>query len=354
MGTSATQALEVVFSGIRKFIESSQWFRQFNPHILKGKIRFTDNDILLMSGNSKSTTPLGFNVYCAVLDEAAFYIDNDNKQVAEEIYNSLNKRITSRFNNEGLMVMITSPNYEGDFSMRKLEIARKYPNLIYAKQLPIWKCKPKEQLDTTNSFYFDKNLRLVVDSFDGSKTVCKISDPFDVTKDIWEIPGDYKSHFLVDPEKAMRDYVAIPSLTITAFLPHTQFTKDIFTEEESPVTSTGDYKFDKIPQRVNNYIHIDLALNRNGKGDKAGFAMAHCDGYYENEDTGDRQKIVKVDLAEQIKAGPTGEIEFEDIRKKIYALKRMGFNIVKVTLDQFQSTDTIQILKAKGITAEYL
>lgn len=97
MGTSATQALEVVFTGIKSFIESSPFFIQFEPSIKSASITFDAQKITLVSGNSKATTPLGFNVFYAILDEAAFYMDNDNKSVAEEIYQSLQRRIVSRF-----------------------------------------------------------------------------------------------------------------------------------------------------------------------------------------------------------------------------------------------------------------
>ena len=97
MGTSATQALEVVFSGIKYFVEKSPFFQSFTPRILVGSIRFDAKKVLMMSGNSKSTTPLGFNVFFATLDEAAFYLDNDDKSVAQEIYESLQRRIVSRF-----------------------------------------------------------------------------------------------------------------------------------------------------------------------------------------------------------------------------------------------------------------
>jgi len=58
MGINATQALEVVFTGIKSFIESAPFFQQFMPNIQSGSIRFTKQKILLVSGNSRATTPL--------------------------------------------------------------------------------------------------------------------------------------------------------------------------------------------------------------------------------------------------------------------------------------------------------
>jgi len=335
MGTTATQALEVGFAGVRSNIERSPWFQRFSPHILASNIRFLEHQILLVAGNSKATTPLGYNVFNATLDEAAFYLDNDKKQVAGEIYNSLQKRITSRFPGEGLLVMISSPQYVGDFVMQKLEEARKMPDLIYSAQMPTWKLKPVTP--DLEYFYFNarKGEMLDVEPTHLGK-VSKITEVFDQQKEVWEIPTHYQKAFIQDPDKAMRDFAAVPSKAVQAFMPHYEMIKTMFTEEESPAQASGKYTFPEAPLRANYYIHIDLALNKKGSGDHAGLAMCHFGGWEENEITGERHKTVIVDLAERISAGPTGEIEFSDVRNKIYALKKMGYNIKTVTLDSYQ------------------
>ena len=156
------------------------------------------------------------------------------------------------------------------------------------------------------------------------------------------------------PSKNEENYVALASATIETFMPHPDIIKAMSTSDPSPIKPGGGYEFTGRPLRVSYYVHIDLALNINGKGDCAGFAMAHFDGYEINKITGEKQKRVVVDIAEQIKAGVTGQIEFSNVRNRVYALKKMGYNIVLVTLDQFQSADTISIFRSKGIRAEYL
>jgi hypothetical protein len=363
MGTTATQALEVTFAGIKNFIFNSPWFGNFNPNILSGTIRFSQNNILLMSGNSRATTPLGYNIFCGVLDEAAFYMDNDNHQTAEEIYTALQRRVTSRFGYDGLVIMISSPRYEGDFIMRKLEDAKKFPEYVYGRQIPTWKCKPIDKADLANKFLFNQKRGVIVSSAEGLPVSLLEDAIFDQTKDIWEIPGEYRKAFQQDPEKAKRDFAAVPSKTIQAFMPNTDLIGKMFTEAESPIpldektgisSLSGKYKFSELPLRTSYFIHVDLALNKEGKGDYAGLAMAHLDGWNEDPITKERSKKVEVDLAERIGAGPTGEIRFSDVREKIYALKAMGFTIRLVTFDGFNSADAIQILRSKGIRSELL
>lgn len=355
MGTSATQALDNAFAGIKKLISTSTFFKKQHPLILSGRIRFRDQNILLLSGNSKSTTALGYNIFCAVLDEAAFFLDTDLKNVAGEIYTAMQRRIVSRFGKHGLLIMISSPNYEGDFIMNKLEESKQFPNIIYSCQLPTWKCKPKDPDDERPDFYFNHRKGIIYDEEPvGFGSISRVGDPFDSLQEIWEIPGAFKDSFVQDPEKAKRDFAAVPSKSIAAFMPNVDLIRQMFTEEETPLQSDMTYIFPESPLRTNYYIHIDLALNRNGKGDHAGFAMVHFDGWELNEKTGENQKHVVVDLAERISAGPTGEIEFQDVRNRVYLLHDMGFNIKMVTLDSFQSADTMQKLKRKGMRSEYL
>ena len=106
MGTSHLQAKRVIFRGISTLFQQCPWFQQFESHVLATSIAIENNRIELVFGNSKEETPLGMNVVCAILDEAAFYLDNEEKSVAENIYNSLRGRITSRFGNLGSLIMI--------------------------------------------------------------------------------------------------------------------------------------------------------------------------------------------------------------------------------------------------------
>lgn len=79
MGLTATQALKVVFESIKTFISGSDFFMQMSPKIgSSGVIKFERESIELISGNSKVTTQLGFNLFCAILDEAVFYYEEAN------------------------------------------------------------------------------------------------------------------------------------------------------------------------------------------------------------------------------------------------------------------------------------
>lgn len=374
MGPSAQQAKSVVFNGLANMMYDSKFFKDYSPEILKTEVRFEKRRILIVSGNSKETTPLGKNVYCALLDEAAFFMDNEKNSVAEAIHGQLDQRITSRFKGHGLIMMISSPRYEGDFIMKRLKDStavndkgERIHKQLYSFVSATWKTqteylKPEYQL-LENHFWFDQRANKIIPHEDwdkvkevyGREGISYIVDDLDHTVcRFWQVPGKFEAAFLANPEKAKRDFGAIPSLTIEGFFQNPTVIDEMSNPwHQNPIREDGSYIF---PQPFNDlhYIHLDLAMNRNGKGDKAAIAMCHIDRWERDERYGELYPIIYVDLVEQIEAGPTGEIEFADVRQKIYDLQDFGFKIGMVTTDGYQSEDMRQILKSKGIDTEYL
>ena len=58
-------------------------------------------------------------------------------------------------------------------------------------------------------------------------------------------------------------------------------------------------------------------------------------------------------MALEVAAPKGGEIEFENLRRLLYRLRELGMPIKWVSLDSFQSADTMQILKSKGFVTGY-
>ncbi len=107
-------------------------------------------------------------------------------------------------------------------------------------------------------------------------------------------------------------------------------------------------------------IHIDLAWT----GDQAGIGISHVSGYVAGEPTSDGRPpiptpTVELDAALALPQGPGGEIELRWARQLVFRLVEAGWWIAYVTLDGYQSVDTIQTInaylgvstKAKGVDA---
>jgi hypothetical protein len=98
-------------------------------------------------------------------------------------------------------------------------------------------------------------------------------------------------------------------------------------------------------------IHIDMATS--GDGDSLGMAMGHVPEMVEID--GELKPYIMIDCLIRLRAAAGQEIILSDVRNLIYRMKfDLGFRIVKTTIDGFQSTDTMQQLRKKRISAEHL
>lgn len=336
MGASAAQAHRVVFSEIKHRIDGSPWFHRFcgdDLKILAGEIRFPKN-LLIVTGNSAETCPLGYNLLGAVLDEAAWLTQTSEGRhdAAEEIYHALQRRIRSRFFDQGLLVLISSPRHVGDFMERKLAEAEDHPAL-YASRRALWEVKPARLY--CGEFFEYEGL---------------------------QVPVEYRDDFRRHPERALRDLAARPTEAYQAY----------FTDVEAleaccdlpgpaPLDEHGRWRADfRAPDRLPRFLHVDLGL----KHDACGLVMVHCEVGQasrlsdpvapEPRFLGDRRDAyptdpeIFADLVCRFVAPEGGEVDFARIRELIADLRRRGFNLAQVSFDGWQSVDSRQILKRQG------
>jgi hypothetical protein len=337
MSTSGPHAMDVVFGEVKARIDNSPWFKNkfpYDPEV-KTRLAFPKN-IYILPGNSQETTFEGYNIFGGVIDEADSHKKTEDKDYAEVGYNAIKRRITSRFFNRGLLVIIGSPKSVYGFLVTKYHMAENK-----ARTYRVWKAT-WELFDETT---FGKERF----QYKGLS-----------------IPMEYKEDFDESPELALRDLAARPSFAVEPFFSKSDALND--KEVISGLDPFEGYKFvlpnsqfelanwfvgdDKNPR----YVHVDLGIDRE-RGDKCGFAMGKILGYTDfRRDINEEEKpIVQIELLLRIESIEGGEIQISDIRKFIYYLiENRGFNIVKVTYDGFQSTESIQQLKNKGINAGIL
>jgi len=174
-----------------------------------------------------------------------------------------------------------------------------------------------------------------------------------------KIPNKYKDAFDRNPAKAWRDFGAVPSLVLEPYFTSREIEnlKKSMEDYTLPIlVRDNNWTGETMPQNATYNVHIDLAVSR----DKCGFAMGHYDQggvvvdivlriVSETQAIAMRQKNDKYDFI----CGKT-QINFGEIRDIIYTLVEKGYNIRKVTFDQFQSVDSRQILEAHGFEAGLL
>lgn len=357
-------AIKGIFRDISNMIRNSPFFmKKYTPALFKEEIRFPGN-IYLIPRATNDTSLLGLAVYAAIIDEANFYKRKNvmDKGMAEAIYNSIRRRLESRFLHKnqrfGAILLCSSAGDEDSFVAQHIKEVKNDRD-VFIRDYALWDVK---QTSYSNNFFY------VYVGADGS--IAKIIDESELDnyeKDqIIKVPWEFRKTFEKDIYGALRDIAGINISRSVQFFENKQKIKEAFdagkniivlvnkTEIESD--SLIDYNLDyfskrgkeyivKVDPDAERYIHVDPSY----KNDRTGFAMAHiCDvvrKYNAKLDIYEELPVFYIDaLFTVVPEKNSGIISFEYIRKIIYAMAESGINITTVTMDTFQSVDSLQQL----------
>lgn len=358
MSTSEKQAKNVLFGDIFARIKNSPWFIEnytYDPTYTT-IIKFP-KDIWILPGDSAETTFEGYNILGGILDEADSHKVTDKQDYAELGYNTIFSRMSSRFGNRGFVMVIGQMKKATGFAHRKYEEMLKDPD-AHVIRLTIWESfgwdhykKPDGRRD---SFWYDINRHEIIPS----EAVGLLKD----SKTLMEIPTLYRKDFLNNPEKALKDLAGIPPAVGNPFISLTYKISECVEKWQeryeligSPVDKSCTHpqlaKWFKALDSRKRAIHIDLAYS--AEGDALGLAMGHVEAIEDFE--GEEKPYIVFDLLYRLKASAGNEIFLADIRRLVYHLKDdLNFRIGKVTMDGFQSTDSLQQFRKRRIRADYL
>ena len=358
MSTSEDQATEVVFGDIKARIEHAQWFvnnYQFDPKWTK-QMRFP-KDIWVLPGDSAETTFEGYNILGGILDEADSHKVTETKDYAELGYDTIHARIDSRFAGNGLLIVIGQMKKANGFAARKFKELSEDPEALVVR-MTIWESRgwsyyAVREDGERDSFWYDTRRKMIVPQ----GAAVRVGGD-----NIIEIPKIYERTFLNNPEKALRDLAGVPPATGDPFISLIYKAEEArdrwkvrFGGIESPVDEGNYYPriapWFRARDSLKRVVHVDLAYS--SQGDALGLAMGHVRSMCTIE--GEDKPYIVFDLLLRIKASAGNEIIFGDVRRIIYDLRdNRRFKIKEVTLDGFQSQDTIQQLRKKRYKADYL
>lgn len=367
MSTSEGQAADVVFGDIFARIKHSRWFSDNYPYDDKytKQIKFA-KDIWILPGDSADTTFEGYNIMGGIIDEADSHKVTPNKDYASDGYDTIHGRIDSRFGNIklpsgekknfGLLIVIGQMKKSNGFAASKYKELMEDEN-AHVVRMTIWDSLGWDQFlnddGTRKSFYYDVRRKDILPKRAGAL----------VTSDnIIEVPETYRKSFENNPEKALRDLAGIPPATNDPFISlvhKIDLGRDKWIErfgDESPVDDNPTRPairkwFRALNDPRKRCVHLDLAVS--GLGDALGLAMGHVESVVEIED--EIKPYIIIDCLLRIKAMPGTEIMLSDVRRIIYDMKDdLKFRIKTVTMDGFQSTDTMQQLRKRRFQVDYL
>ena len=324
MGTTGPQAKKVVFSKIKGRLDSCPWFKLLYPYNKKvlSELQLPKN-LFIVPGNSKETFPLGYDIVVAILDEMSFFIDTEDRPSAEIVYDAMMRRMESRLGKGAArkwhwkILGLSSPQYEEDFTEKKMLEAEGDPANIFSRRRAIWDAKPWQYSEPRVEW-----------KHAGKKHMIPASVVKEATK---------------NPAKFLRDFAAV---SVTALTPY-------FSDHDAVVAATSDKTLrfveavggavvlpaDFKPFHRAYVFHIDLAKSR----DSAALAIGHQE-----------KRGGVIDLLVRIKPTPGHEVNFAALRQMVLTLRDRGFKFTRGSYDGWQSVDSIQLLTAKGIEVEEL
>lgn len=359
MSTSEKQAKEVLFGDIFARINHSPWFKTY-PHDPKftSQIRFP-GDIWIVPGDSRETSFEGYNILGGIIDEIDSHLVTEKKDYAEAGYDTIHARITSRFLDRGLLILIGQMKKSTGFAAKKYEefVKEGQPGGCFAKKLSIWEslgwARFTDPTGKRDSFWFDPRRKIIIPT---------LQLDFMDRETLLEIPTVYKKDFTNNPEKALRDHAGVPPLVGDAFISMADRVESCrdrwhhrYQIQESPVgTNLAKPNFREwftAPDTLKRVVHIDIAYS--AQGDALGLAMGHVREVKEVD--GEMKPVIVFDCLVRMRPLPGTQIQLSDVRQIVYHLKNdRGYRIKKVTLDGFQSTDTLQQLAKRKFQTEYI
>ena len=289
----------------------------------------------------------------AVVEDSKMKRDGGTYDQAVENYNAIARRRKSRFMQmgtlPGMLCLVSSANYPGGMTDRKKLEARSNP-LIYVYDKRLWDIRPERFCgEMFRVFVGDETRkpRLI----DEEEVVATVDADLVVS-----VPIEYRGTFQNDLLKAIRDVAGYSTQALHPFILDTDAVARGFDVVPS-ICSREDVDFqttqiELLPKRIQNpleprFIHIDLAKSK----DSAGLACGHVVAF-KHMDRGDYQEtlpIVQFDMILEVRPPPGGEIVFSKLRTLVYLLRdTLKLPVKWVSFDQFQSTDSQQILAVNG------
>jgi len=364
-----TLAKQLDYARLKAMLESSLYFKEqfpFNPQI-ESELQFP-NRIIVRPVSGSETATIGQNVFGGILDEVNYmeHVEHSKKthdgntyDQATALYNSVASRRKSRFLKHGrlfgMLCLVSSKRYPDQFTDRKVAEAKKElsetgKTSIYVYDKTRWDIKPDD--------FCGEKFRVFKGDQSRKARILGEHEKADPHL-ILEVPIEYRTDFETDLLRSLRDIGGVSTLATHPFLPNTELISASFGEVVSILSvESSDFQLPKVsfvrsriqyPEQPR-FIHVDLALSNDSAGIACGYVSA-----FDTIDRGGGHKEVlpeiTVDFALEIHPPKTGEIDIARIRKMIFMLRdSLGVNVKWVSYDQYQSAESLQILRLNRFT----
>lgn len=312
---------------------------------------------------------------CCLLDEVNFTkagIKDINKAKVsmKKLYDTANARITGTFKLGGQvygkMFTCSSKNSDSDYLSDHIETQLNAGNTtMYLVDEPQWKVLPKEMF-SKDTFYIAVGDRykkgFVIDDKNSDEE--HLNSYRNEGYQLLKVPRDFVSNFRSDFDIALRDIAGISVVGSMGFITQESVTVNVSEERRNPFyfdiivcgysdseTLERNFHTELVPESYKNlpmYVHIDFAE----VSDHTGICGVVQDGskVVTDVETGRKSSMPFYRQVFQVAVeAPRGDrMSFQKVINFVMFLRKIGFNVVKVTTDQYQSSYVRETLTQKG------
>lgn len=399
---SPTITKRVIYGPFRKMFTGMQYVQRWvgwNKY-LESSLELTDN-IAFIPAQASLQAILGQAVCGAILDEVNFMqVIEESKQVAgpqglggrydqaEVTYSNIDRRRARSFTtlgpSFGSINVVSSTRYKDDFLDRKIDELNELEQEARERN-PEY--KPRHLTFRHRQFDVNPKLLAAAKKFGYFKVLLGTQEyqtrvlPDDAEEGVdypeagavINIPDtpEYRAAFRKDPDAALRDIVGVATEAITPFFRRrdkiTAAMERGLSRRLSRWTRLDEYNLhsDGMPEwdeeampsprvrEMPHYVHIDLSKNH----DKCGIGITRLEGFVNQEVQGlpgNFEVVPKLSVVAAIGLIPDAmhEIDIAEVRGFVMQLVDLGFNIRSITFDNFNSAESIMVIRKMGIKSE--
>jgi hypothetical protein len=375
------QADRTGYGKLRSIVDSIEYFHdnfRRNQRVTSS-LQFKNVNVIYGSGTDHQ---IGLDLLGVFLDEGDFYAvkgsGGNEFSKARDLYTSTTNRRVARFSingvDQGISLLVSSASFNSCFVEQRIVEARKsesayisvavgYKVIVPRKYSKEWfpvfpgsKDVPTTIIKNRHDI-FDilRHQEMPIPQVDYAAPYTEVLKKYIRLLGIEKVPVDFREAFEQDINKASRDVLGVAANAISGFLTAEailntvrSYIPNLFSRTAVTLSTKSDARledfFNDSPvfsRSIPRWIHIDQSVS----SDRTGIACTMVVGSGLNAN----EFLTCTEWMVAISPPVEGQIPVIRCAEFITHLRSLGYNIVKVTMDTYQSTASLQYFESEGI-----
>lgn len=372
INTTLKLSESVLVKQFNDFVSWTPYLKDLRSKLANPKKEYLPNNIGIFSG-SQGDHALGRAVVGGCLSELNFQ-GKHKKQQALQNYEQVRRRMESRFLrgdqyiNPGRLWLDSSKSDEFGFLERRLETLADDPRAFVVCK-SIWQVLgPAGKVDYKGGMFWV----FIGDQHNNPRVLGEEPGSFyNIPAELCiSVPNEYRKAFDQDIYGALRDLGGKSTWSSHKFISNVERIKASLVLHNPLTRPVVELDFFDASDRLINYVRVDelskdalyfVHMDIGTKKDRTGIAFTRCTGMAKVQRvarSGQNDVITdynyRTDMVIPVAAKPGQEVPISKLRNLVLDLQKAGIQIGGVSCDQFQSTDTLQILAQANLNTKLI